>query len=176
MKSSRDFESVVLPLLDSAFNLARWLLREDAAAQDAVQEACLRAFRYFHAFQGGAAKPWFLGIVRNTCYSHLEGQRQRREQTGFDEDALDHLIQMHGHDAPDPAKTLEQDQALRQVDQALNELPAPMREVLVLREIEGLDYAAIALVTGAPIGTVMSRLSRARTWMRARLAPLSGEG
>jgi RNA polymerase sigma factor (sigma-70 family) len=170
LSDTRAFESAVLPCLDAGFNLARWLLRDEAAAEDVVQEAALRAFRYFHSLEGDDARPWFLGIVRNACFSHLQQRRGRPEQSGYDDDALEALQLDAGLSAPDPTAVLEQGRARWRIDAAIAALTPPLREVIVLREIEGLDYAAIARVAAIPIGTVMSRLSRARSSLKALLA------
>lgn len=150
------FTEEVLPHLDSAYNLARWLTRNAADAEDIVQEAHLAAFRYFDQFRGGDARAWLLAIVRNTSYRWLRKHRARLPVTEFDE-------AIHsGHEAADPERLLLQQDDGRRVERAISALPARFREVLVLRELEGLPYKEIADVTGVPIGTVMSRLSRAR--------------
>ncbi len=169
MTDARSFEAAVLPWLDAAYNLARWLLRDEAAAEDVVQEASLRALRYFHALRGNDAKPWFLGIVRNACFTHLEERRGRHEQSGLEDDALEALQFAAGLSAPDPAATVEQGRTSATIDAAIRALTPPLREVIVLRELEGLDYAEIAQVASIPIGTVMSRLSRARSRLKALL-------
>jgi RNA polymerase sigma-70 factor (ECF subfamily) len=166
---ARGFEALVLPCLDAGFNLARWLLRDEAAAEDVVQEASLRALRYFHSLRGQEAKPWFLGIVRNACFTHLEERRGRGAQTGFEEDALERLQWDAGLTAPDASHGVEQSRTQAMVDAAIRALSPPLREVIVLRELEGMDYAQIAQVAGVPIGTVMSRLSRARERLKALL-------
>jgi len=169
MTDLRRFEAAVLPCLDAAFNLARWLLRDESSAEDVVQEAVLRALRYFHALQGEAARPWFLGIVRHACWTHLEARRDRAEQTGYDDDAIEALQHEAGRSAPDPAVALQQGRERAHIDAAIHALAPPLREVIVLREIEGLDYAEIAHIAAIPIGTVMSRLSRARARLKAAL-------
>jgi RNA polymerase sigma-70 factor (ECF subfamily) len=170
MTDVRRFEATVLPLLDAGHNLARWLLRDAAAAEDAVQEAALRAFRYFGALRASEdARPWFLGIVRNACFTALARERGRADAVLLDEDAWDRLEARSPSPVPDPATALgtRREQAL--VDAALRRLSPPMREVIVLRELEGLDYRDIAQVAGIPIGTVMSRLSRARAQLKRAL-------
>jgi RNA polymerase sigma-70 factor (ECF subfamily) len=158
------FERTVLPYLDSAFNLARWLLRNSADAEDAAQEAMLRAFRFFPGFHGGDARAWLLQIVRNTCYDRLA---RVKEMTEFDED-------LHGTPSPTPeALAIARDDRER-LAQALASLPPRYREVIVLRELEGCSYKEIAAITSIPIGTVMSTLSRARAQLQSALA-LSGE-
>ena len=166
---TRRFEAVVLPWLDAGYNLARWLLRDESQAEDAVQEASLRAWRYFDSLRGGDSKPWFLAIVRNCCFTQLEARRGRQELSGLEDDALEALQMAAGQSAPDPSSAMGQGQERSRVDAAIRSLPPPLREVIVLRELEGLDYAAIAQVADVPVGTVMSRLSRARVRLKAEL-------
>ena len=168
MSEGQRFEALVLPHLDAAHNLARWLLRDTAAAEDATQEAALRAFRYFASLRAGEdAKPWFLGIVRNTCYTLLARQMGRAEVTGLDEGEWDALAgSAAALDAPDPAQSIDGQRERAAVDAALRALTPPLREVIVLRELEDLDYRSIAQIAGVPIGTVMSRLSRARAKLK----------
>lgn len=168
--ATRRFEAAVLPHLDAAYNLARWLLRDEQSAHDAVQEACLRAFRFFDGFRGGDARPWLLGIVRNTCFTWLGAQG--RDQVEFDE-ARDsgEPDGGFGQAVNDPQRLLEGKLERAQVNAAIAALPPLFREVLVLRELEDLSYDAIAQVAGIPVGTVMSRLSRARAMLRAALTP-----
>ena len=171
---TRRFEAAVLPSLDAGYNLARWLLRDESLAEDAVQEASLRAWRYLGSLKPGVdAKPWFLAIVRNCCFTQLEARRGRQEQGGLEDDMMDALQLEAGLSAPEPARDLERGQLQKSVDAALKALPPPLREVIVLRELEGLDYAAIAQVANIPLGTVMSRLSRARARLKTEL---SGSG
>lgn len=165
------FEDRVLPHLDAGYNLARWLLRSDSQAEDAVQEAMLRAMRYFGSLRDGDARPWFLGIVRNACYSALERQRQLPETLEFDDEAFARDLAAA---EPGPEGALQAQQVRARVDAALRALTPPLREVVVLREFEDLDYAAIARVAGVPVGTVMSRLSRARDKLRQALSSLEG--
>ena len=164
------FNASVLPHLDAAYNLARWLLRDDQAAQDVAQEAFLRAFRFFDGFRGGDARPWLLGIVRNACFTWL-GERGR-DHVEFDEErdsgALDPTLEQAGND---PQRLLESKRERAQVNAAIATLPPLFREVLILRELEDLSYDEIAQVTNIPVGTVMSRLSRARAMLRAALTP-----
>jgi RNA polymerase sigma-70 factor (ECF subfamily) len=169
----RNFEATVLPLLDSGFNLARWLLRDDASAEDAVQEAVLRALRYFDKLRGEDARAWFLGIVRNVCFTHLKQRAGWKEVTGQDEDALEALQFSAGQSQEDPGVALQKDMERHHINAALRALTPALREVLVLRELEGLAYEEIAKVASIPVGTVMSRLSRARLRMRELLI-LSG--
>jgi RNA polymerase sigma-70 factor (ECF subfamily) len=158
------FEAAVLPHLDAAYNLARWLTRHDDDAEDVVQTACLRALRFFDGFQGGSPRSWLLTIVRNTFYSSLARQREQDLGTPFDEEL--HSVEQA---AGDPEAELLRHADAELLRQGLAALPAPFREVMVLREIEGLSYKEIAAIAGIPIGTVMSRLARARrhlqTWL-----------
>jgi RNA polymerase sigma factor (sigma-70 family) len=163
------FERVVLPHLDSAHNVARWLVRDASLAEDVVQDAMLRALSYYAGFRGGDARPWLLQIVRNVAYSALARQKQRAE-TSFDADAPDDdAPALHVPDpGDDPEAALGKLQDLRQLDRALAALPAELRECVVLKELEGFSYKEIAQVTGVPIGTVMSRLWRARQALMRR--------
>ncbi|HEY9064247.1 MAG TPA: sigma-70 family RNA polymerase sigma factor [Burkholderiaceae bacterium] len=166
MSQRQVFDTLVLPHLDAAYNLARWLLRSDQAAEDAVQEASLRAFRYIASLRGDDARPWLLGIVRNTCFSALERSRSAPQQVDFDEAEFEAALgEARGRDS-DPALQLQQRRARAQIDAAIRALSPPLREVIVLRELEELDYAQIAKIAGVPIGTVMSRLARARSKLR----------
>ena len=159
------FESVVLPHLDAAYALARWLTRNDADAADAVQEAMLRAFRYFDSYREGDAKSWVLRIVRRTCYSWLERNRPA-DVVPLETDAeLNEEVGAAGP-AVNTEALLQNRSDLRRLDALIEALPAPLREVVVLRELNELDYREIAEVTGVPIGTVMSRLHRARAALR----------
>ena len=166
----RTFETHVLPHLDAAYNLARWLLRSDQAAQDAVQEASMRAFRYVDSLRVPTARAWLLGIVRNTCYSMLERQRQEPDLLEFDEEAFAAELGAHAAQSADPQAQWQQQRTRTQIDAAIRALTPALREVIVLREFEELDYAQIAEILAVPIGTVMSRLSRARQRLRDALA------
>jgi RNA polymerase sigma-70 factor, ECF subfamily len=160
------FADVILPHLDAAYNLARWLVRNSDDAEDIVQEACLRAFRYFAGFHGGDARAWLLRIVRNTSYRWLQKTRAYEPAVLFDEE-----VHTSGIEPSNPEQLLLQNADGRLVERAMNELPVRFREILVLRELEGLSYKEIADVMCVPIGTVMSTLSRARA--RFRLAALN---
>ena len=152
-----NFEEAVLPHIDAAYNLARWLMRNDADAQDMVQEAYLRALRFFSGFRGTDARAWLLTIVRNTCYTWLRRNRSPQLSCDFDE-----VVLAQEAEGPDPeTEQLKKAQA-RMVNEAIEKLPIEFREVVVLRELEELSYKEIAVVLGVPIGTVMSRLARAR--------------
>lgn len=160
----------MLPHLDAAYNIARWLLRDDHNAQDVVQEAYLRAFRFFDSFHGEDARPWLLGIVRNTCYTWLKNRGQMGAQVEFDEErdseSNDSTLSLV-RDTPE--SLLLQKLEKQQIDEAIEALPQVFREVIVLRELEELSYEEIAQVTAIPIGTVMSRLARARAMLRTAL-------
>ena len=160
------FEAVALPHLDAAYSLARWLTRNDADAADVVQEAYLRAFRYFDSYREGDAKSWVLRIVRRTCYSWLE--RNRPAELVALETVEDDGEAGGGEPAPagDTETLLLNRSDLRRLDRLLEGLAPPLREAIVLRELHELGYREIAEVTGVPIGTVMSRLSRARAALR----------
>jgi RNA polymerase sigma factor (sigma-70 family) len=167
----QSFEQHVLPHLDAAYNLARWLLRDAPAAEDAVQEASMRALRYIDSLRGGDARPWLLGIVRNTCFTMLERQRGGPPLVEFDEAGFAAALDGAQPPADDPASLLQRSRRRLQVDAAIRALAPQLREVIVLREFEELDYAEIARIAGVPVGTVMSRLSRARARLREALAP-----
>ncbi len=163
------FEALVLPHLDAAYNLARWMVRDEHAARDVVQDAFLRAMRYFDSMHGDQARPWVLGIVRNCCLSWIEAQQRRPEMLELDEQAPEAL---EASRSSSPPEMLEARQQRVQVDSAIAALSPPLREVIVLREIEGLAYAEIAAIVDVPMGTVMSRLSRARAELKIALAEL----
>ena len=157
------FEEAVLPHLDAAYRLARWLMRNEHDADDVVQEASLRAFRYFRTFVGGDSRAWFLTIVRNTCSSSQ--RRQLKAHTDpFDEE--DHLSVRS--DSDPEALLLQADDATL-VARAMRSLPDRLHQVLALREFHGLSYRELAEAIGTPVGTVMSRLSRAREALRIAL-------
>jgi RNA polymerase sigma-70 factor (ECF subfamily) len=153
----RRFEAQALPHLDAAYNLARWLARSPADADDIVQDAMLRAFRAFDGFRGGDAKAWLLAIVRN-CWLSSGAATTRRGHTVLEDD----LVAAENN----PEETAIQEGARRRLDLLIAQLPQESREVLILREMEDMSYREIAEITGVPIGTVMSRLARARTSLR----------
>ena len=157
------FDEVVLPHLDAAYRLARWLLRNDADAQDVVQEAALRAFRYFRTFTGGAGGAWFFRIVRNTC-AGWRRTRGRAETETFDEEH-----HSGGAPASDPETLLLRTDDATVIARAMRRLPDRSRRLLVLREFEGMSYRELADAFEIPVGTVMSRLSRARQALRDAL-------
>jgi RNA polymerase sigma-70 factor (ECF subfamily) len=154
------FERQVLPHVDAAYNLARWLTRNDHDAEDVLQEAMLRAYRFFGGLRG-EARPWLLAIVRNACWSWLQANRPA-------ELAADEAGEP---DAPGPESILARELDRRAVNAAIAGLPVPFREALVLRELEDLSYKDIARIAGIPIGTVMSRLARARRLLAEALKP-----
>lgn len=151
-----NFEEIFLPHLDAAFNLARWLTRNEDDAQDVVQEAYLRALKSFGSFYGSDGRPWLLMIVRNTFYTWLKRNRSR-ELFEFDE-----AVHLEEIDPPDQERTLILNGEKKLLKEALEELPLEFREVLVMRELEELSYREIAAAAEIPLGTVMSRLARAR--------------
>ena len=161
------FEQTVLPHLDAAYNLARWLTRSEQDAQDIVQEAYLRALRFFPAFRGGDAHSWIMKIVRNTCYTWLHENRPLQGAMEFDEN----LFLPDSRD-PNPEEVALQNDSDTLVRKALEKLPTNFREVLVLRELDGMSYKEIAEITGMAAGTVMSSLSRARDRFRQALKDL----
>ena len=160
------FRALMLPHLDAAYGFARWLTRDPVEAQDLVQEAMLRALRDFHSFRGDDAKPWLLRIVRNT-WIDMSGRR------GAEKVPLD-AIEDHADAGPDPEQSALAGDRRRQIAAAMAALPAESREVLVLREIEDLSYKRIATVLDLPLGTVMSRLARAREKLAAGLGDRLG--
>jgi RNA polymerase sigma factor (sigma-70 family) len=150
-----NFEEAVLPHLNAAYNLARWLTRNEADADDVVQEAYLRAFKFFPGFHGGDSRAWMLKIVRNTCYSWLQKNRPPEKTHEFEEE-------LHSLESSNPETILLESIDRQFLRQLLEELPREFREVVILRELEGLSYKEIAHIADLPLGTVMSRLARAR--------------
>jgi RNA polymerase sigma-70 factor (ECF subfamily) len=155
------FETLMLPHLDAAYNLARWLLRNEEDARDVVQEAYLRAFKSFGGFHGSNARPWLLTIVRNTAYSLMKKNQSANLTTTFDEEEY-----VPDREVASPATLLEQDEKSQLIRRAIDRLPDEFREILVLRHLEGLSYKEIADVAHLAPGTVMSRLARARTKLK----------
>jgi RNA polymerase sigma-70 factor (ECF subfamily) len=155
------FEQAMMPHMDAAYNLARWLTRNEDDAQDVVQEAYLRAFRFFDGFHGLDARAWLLTTVRNTCYTWLERNRRDRSATSFDEE-----IHSLDEDAMNPSALAFKSGDVEMIRQSLQELPDEFREVIVLRDLEEMPYKQIAAVIKAPLGTVMSRLARARAKLK----------
>ena len=163
------FNQAVLPHLDAAYNLARWLTRNDQDAEDIAQEACLRAFKYWKSFSGRDCRSWLLKIVRNTFYSWL---RQRSVQPVLTDDGQ---TDDTADDIPDPENALIQNADRDMLRAALEDLAVEFREAIVLRELEGLSYKEIADIAGVPIGTVMSRLARARKRLQSYLTKTASE-
>jgi RNA polymerase sigma-70 factor (ECF subfamily) len=159
----RQFEQATLPHLDTAYNLARWLTQDEHAAEDVVQEAYLRAARYFGSFRGGDGRAWLLGVIRRASFDWL-AKRRAQAAVVYDEDTHD-----RGDHTSNPEFLAIRNCDVALVRRALEELAPPLREAIVLRELEGLSYQEIAAVTEVPIGTVMSRISRGREQLHRRL-------
>jgi RNA polymerase sigma factor (sigma-70 family) len=151
------FEDALLPHLNAAYNLARWLTRNDQAAEDVVQEAYLRAWKFFGSFRGGESRPWLLTIVRRTCYTWLQHNRSYEGVTEFDDER-----QSVASAEANPETLLLHQVDAQELRHALEALPLEFREVIILRELEDCSYKEIAAITDVPLGTVMSRLARAR--------------
>jgi RNA polymerase sigma factor (sigma-70 family) len=160
------FETLVLPHLDAAFNLARWLMHRGADAEDVAQEAMLRSYRFFPAFRGADARSWLLQIVRNTCYTWLDRHRRGKDMDEFNEETHANATLRSG--STPESLAIESDQRER-LTRALESLPPRYREVIVLRELEGCSYKEIATIVSIPIGTVMSTLARARRQLQTAL-------
>ena len=163
-------EEALLPHLDAAYNLARWLTRNERDAEDIVQESFLRALKHFDTFKGGDARPWLLKIVRNTYYTWIYRNRVTDAMTPFDEEE-----DIHVSDAPNPEMLLLKESDKQLVRNALQKLPTEFLEVIVLREFEELSYKQIADTVQVPVGTVMSRLARARGRLAQILLSCRGE-
>jgi RNA polymerase sigma-70 factor (ECF subfamily) len=163
--SATSFDQLILPHLGAAYNLARWLTGDERDAEDVAQEACLRAFKFYSGFRGGDARAWLLTIVRRTAWSWLKGNRPHEEAVEFDDE-------LHGaiDESASPELSLARADDVAAVRDAIASLPAIFREVLVLREIEECSYKEIAEIAGVPVGTVMSRLTRARRQLQAALS------
>ena len=159
-----NFEEALLPHLNAAYNLARWLTRNPDDAQDVVQEAYLRAFRFFGGFNGSNGRSWFLAIVRNTCYTWLKQNKSFEVVSAFDDS-----LYLNESEAPDPETSQVLKSESKKVRVAVDQLPLEFREVIVLRELEELSYKEISLSLNIPIGTVMSRLARARKRLQKSL-------
>lgn len=177
---AKRFDRFFVEHLDAAYNLARRLTRDDSHAEDVVQEACLRAFKFLDSFHGGNGRAWLLAVVRNTSYTWLEKNRPQTLNVPYDEDTL----VADGYDVAaltadatyNVDRSLEGEDNKRLVNQALDQLPTELREVIVLRELEDLSYKEIATVANIPIGTVMSRLARARKLLQKHLQQADVEG
>jgi RNA polymerase sigma factor (sigma-70 family) len=164
----RRFEQAVLPHLDAAYNLARWLTRDGHAAEDVVQQAFLRAGKFFASFRGGDGRPWLLAVVRRASFDWL------RDRRAWAAAPLDETAHDRADEAPGPEHQAIRDADHERLRREIEDLPPEFREAIVLRELEGLSYQEVAEVTGVPVGTVMSRLSRARKRLQRRLAPCPG--
>ena len=160
------FETTVLIHLDAAYNLARWLVDDQATAEDAVQEACIRAQRFFHSLSGSNPKAWFMAIVRNTCIDALRQRKVRRIEETYDE-TMHGQLPGRAEDSPEHAAMQQSD--ARWVREAIAQLPEEYREVIILRELEAMSYKEISEIVNVPIGTVMSRLSRGRDLLSQHL-------
>ena len=168
--TNRRFEEIALPHLGAAYNLARWLTRNDHDAEDLVQEAYLRAFKFFDSFRGEDGRAWLLAIVRNTCYTWLKQNRVQELHDSFDED-----MHSEADSSGDPQSLMLQNANKELLNRGIEALPLEFREILIMRELEDLSYKEIATVAGIPIGTVMSRLARARNMLRASLKQIMQE-
>lgn len=162
--TNRRFEEIALPHLSAAYNLARWLVRNDHDAEDLVQEAYLRALKFFDSFHGEDARAWLLAIVRNTCYTWLKQNRVQELHDSFDEDK-----HSEADSSADPQVLMLQNASKELLNRGIEALPLEFREILIMRELEDLTYKEIATVANIPIGTVMSRLARARDMLRVSL-------
>jgi RNA polymerase sigma-70 factor (ECF subfamily) len=173
LMAPRVFEETVLPHLDAAFNYARWLAKNEADAEDVVQDACVRAVRFFQSLRGEDPRAWLLTIVRNTWYSRVS-RRAASTETALSDGNDDRPDDNRPDDGLDPEEQLLRQHTVDRVRAAIEQLPVDYREVLVLREMEGLSYKEIAAVVRVPIGTVMSRLARARERLLAvlKLSPM----
>ena len=169
------FQAVVLPYLDDAVNLAWWLAGSRADAEDIVQEAVLRAFKYFDRFTGEKARPWLLAIVRNTSATWMAKNRPRHLTLVADPQAdMESGAAQSGDVAPSPEQQSERRELQQEIDRAVASLPLDFREVILLREVEELSYKEIAAVLDVPIGTVMSRIARARKLLQLQLKEAVG--
>ncbi|MGA3239524.1 MAG: sigma-70 family RNA polymerase sigma factor [Bryobacteraceae bacterium] len=168
---NRSDTAMLVVHLDAAYNLARWLMRNETEAEDVVQDAYLRAIRHFAAFRGGDGRAWLLKIVRNVCYDRLRQKRASVQNTDFDE-----AIHGAGQQTPNPETALLLAERATALRNALEELPPEYREVLVLRELEQLSYREIAEIAGIPFGTVMSRLNRGRQRLQQSLLSYAERG
>jgi RNA polymerase sigma-70 factor (ECF subfamily) len=169
-----EFNRTILPHLDGAYNLARYLTRDAALAEDAVQDAMLRAFSAFGQFRGGSARAWLFTIVRNCCRTAQGGGAGAMSlvihESGLSQEAAAQMAN-HPDEGPTPEEQIQRKDMIGQVRQAVEAIPEPFREAVVLRDLEELSYAEIAEVTGVPIGTVMSRLARGRAILAKQLLP-----
>jgi RNA polymerase sigma-70 factor (ECF subfamily) len=165
----RRFEEIFLPFLDAAYNLARWIVRHDQDAQDIVQEAYLRAFKGYHGFKGGNARAWLLTIVRNTAYTWINRRAADQKLVPYEEEKHAEIISYH--QAGDESMSEKKREYLQS---AMERLPIEFREIIILYEYDGLSYKELALALGLPVGTVMSRLSRARRRLQQEFVQVQG--
>ena len=173
---TRRFEAATLPHLGVAYNLALWLLRDEQNAQDVVQDAYLRALRFFDGLRGEDARPWLLSIVRNACFTWLKDNKREGEHVEFEEDRDSDIADLNMYRAENnPENLLIIKMESAQINQAISALSPVFREVIILRELEELSYEEIALVASIPLGTVMSRLARARALLRSALKQIKQE-
>ena len=162
----RRFEEIFLQHLDAAYNLARWIIRHDQDAQDVVQDSYIRAFRGFHLFRWGNSRSWFLTIVRNTAYTFLNRRAAEKSLIPYEEEKHANIISIDDPDHELPTEA--QRKNLQRAREALEQLPLQFREAIILYELEGLSYKELASTLGVPVGTVMSRLNRARRHLQER--------
>jgi RNA polymerase sigma-70 factor (ECF subfamily) len=163
------FEDEVLVNLDAAYGLARWITRDAGVARDAVQDACLHAFRAFEQMHGPNARGWFLAIVRNACLDQLRGQREHAAEVEYDDDLHGTAVDADAAAALTPEDIAERSSDARWLHGCIETLPREYREVIVLRELEELSYKEISAIVDIPIGTVMSRLARGRDLLQQRM-------
>jgi RNA polymerase sigma factor (sigma-70 family) len=159
------FENQMLPLMSEAYNLARWMMKNEADARDAVQDAYLKAFRYFESFHGDCGRAWLLRIVRNVCYDALRARDSQRNIVSLDEETAAEVPDSK----PSPNVLAIQNSTKLRIREALEALPLEFKTVIILREFDGCSYKEISDIAGVPVGTVMSRLSRARRQLAAML-------
>jgi len=152
------FENQMLPLMSEAYNLARWMMKNEADARDVVQDAYLKAFRYFESFHGDSGRAWLLRIVRNVCYDALRARDSQRNIVSLDEETAAEVPDSK----PSPNVLAIQNSTKLRIREALEALPLEFKTVIILREFDGFSYKEISDIAGVPVGTVMSRLSRAR--------------
>ena len=161
----RRFEEIFLPFLDAAYNLARWIVQHDQDAQDIVQEAYMRAFKGYHGFRGGNGRAWLLTIVRNTAYTWINRHAADEKLVPYEEEKHASIISFN-----QPGNEIVIEKRKEYLQSALERLPTEFREIIILYELEGLSYKELALTLGLPVGTVMSRLSRARRRLQQEFA------
>jgi RNA polymerase sigma factor (sigma-70 family) len=159
------FENQMLPLMPEAYNMARWIMKNEPDARDVVQDAYLKAFRYFESFHGDSGRAWLLRIVRNVCYDALRARDSQRNIVSLDEETAAEVPDSK----PSPNVLAIQNSTKLRIREALEALPLEFKTVIILREFDGLSYKEISDIAGVPVGTVMSRLSRARRQLAALL-------